>query len=276
MKYINPYYPWFTSIGNMKYSGSKDGCLAADGWGIVVLDEDTGTHMKMSFDMMITASYMNEYTAGFYFKSVRDKAVDDVFLYVNNSNYMEIRLANKNVLTTSFKVSRGIWYHVFLDVDTVAGCITVYVDGNKIGEYTDYVKTGAMAKDFRFYLNSSYYKMKNMIVTDGELSINETIMEVETSVESCEWNEAQDGYSTEDIGKKIVLKPARTKIDGYTITAAGIVWENALGSDNVPSVNISMGQKSKKVQLPSGNSHNAGACFDRVVALENIVVTSAE
>lgn len=79
MKYINPYYPWFTSIGNVKYSGSKDGCLAADGWGIVVLDEDTGTHMKMSFDMMITASYMNEYTAGFYFKSVRDKAVDDVF-----------------------------------------------------------------------------------------------------------------------------------------------------------------------------------------------------
>ena len=117
MKYINPYYPWFTSIGNVKYSGSKDGCLAADGWGIVVLDEDTGTHMKMSFDMMITSSYMNEYTAGFYFKSVRDKAVDDVFLYVNNSNYMEIRLANKNVLTTSFKVSQGILYHVFLDVD---------------------------------------------------------------------------------------------------------------------------------------------------------------
>ena len=88
MKYINPYYPWFTSIGNVKYSGSKDGCLAADGWGIVVLDEDTGTHMKMSFDMMITSSYMNEYTAGFYFKSVSDKAVDDVFLYVNNSYYM--------------------------------------------------------------------------------------------------------------------------------------------------------------------------------------------
>ena len=73
-----------------------------------------------------------------------------------------------------------------------------------------------------------------------------------------------------------MLKPARTKIDGYTITAAGMVWENALGSDNVPSVNISMGQKSKKVRLPSGNSHNAGACFDKVAALENIVVTSAE
>lgn len=278
MKYINPYYPWFDSVGTVYASGSKDGCFSCEnaGWGIVVLDEDSGTHMKMSFDMIRNNIYNYGYFAGFNYKNAGGKATPDVFVYVNNSGYFAVYVDSKVARASDVKMETGKWYHLFLDVDTAKGIVLLYADGKKICEYTEYVKTGAALYDFRIYTNSYGLKFKNLIVTDGDLSLNETVMEVETTVESSEWEKGQDGYATENVGKSIVLKPGKTKIDGYTITAASLVWESAIGSDNVPAVTASMGAKSEKIQLPSINSHVVGTCFDKVDSLENIVITSAE
>lgn len=279
MKYINPYYPWFDSVGTVYASGSKDGCFSTKsaGWGIVALNEDSGTHMKMSFDMIKNNSYANGCFAGFNYKNAGGKATPSVFIYVNANNNFAIYVNNAVVAqTTGVIMEIGKWYHLFLEVDTAKGIVSLYVDGKKICEYTEYVKTGAAVYDFRIYTNANQLKFKNLIVTDGELSLNETVMEVETAVESSEWEKGQDGYATENVGKNIVLKPSKTKIDGYIITAASVVWESAIGSDNVPAITASMGAQSKKIQLPSINSHVVGTCFDKVDSLENIVITSAE
>lgn len=276
MKYINPYYPWFTSIGNVKYSGKGDGFIAADGWASVSVNENVGYRVKMAFDVMFVSWNGTTNLAGLEYGLINGDAVD-VFLYFNYDECLDIKVGPYNtVCSTGYKLNKNIWCHVMLDVDSTAGIIAIYADGQKIGEYKNYTKKGASLKTFKFYLNSVSFRMKNFIVTDGELSSNEIVMEVPVSVLSSEWTESQGSYSTEAVCKSIVLKPAKTRIDGYTITGAGIIWEEAIGSDNAQALNTVMGQKTGRIQLPSGKSCNAGICFDGVDVLENIVITSAK
>ncbi len=276
MRYINPYFPLFSSVGTVKNSGKDKGYINADGWAINKVEEDTGTCMKVGFDVCFSGSYYsNMYVAALNYRKVDGASTPNVSLYVNSNYYFELRVDDKTVYTTSFRTSANVWYHVYMEADTVNGKAAVYIDGNKIIDYESYTTNGAMLDCFKFYMNSSYIKMKNMIVTDGSLALDETVMEIEASVESSEWTATDTGYSVSETGKSIVLKPEKTSVDGYAITGTTLLWESALGSDNVPAVNISLGSEINRVELPRANSHCIGACFDGISPGE-IMVTSAE
>ncbi len=275
MRYINPYYPLFDSVGTVKNSGKAKGYINTDGWAIKQIEEDTGTYMKMCFDVSFSGYYSGMYVSAINYRKVNGTATPNVSLYVNNNYYLELRVNDSTVYSTNFRTSANIWYHVYMEADTVNGKAAVYIDGSKIAGYDAYVTTGAMLSNFKFYMNSSYVKMKNIIVTDGALALDETVMEIDAVVESSEWDSTDSGYSTAEIDKSIVLKPSKTSIDGYTITGTVLVWESALGSDNVPAVAISLGDKTSRVELPRSNSHCIGACFDGT-APGDITTASAE
>ena len=275
MRYINPYFPLFSSIGTVKNSGKDKGYINTDGWVTRKVEEDTGTCMRMGFDVSFSSIYNGIYVAAMNYRKVDGASTPNVSLYVNSNYYLELRIDDKTVYTTSFRTNASVWYHIYMEADTVNGKAAVYIDGNKIIDYDGYATNGAMLDCFKFYMYSSYVKMKNMIVTDGALALDETVMEIDASVKSSEWNATDTGYSVSETGKSIVLKPEKTSVDGYAITGTTLLWEAALGSDNVPAVNISLGAETARVELPRSNSHCIGACFDGI-SPGNITVTSAE
>ncbi len=275
MRYINPYYPLFDSVGTVKNSGKDKGYVNTDGWAIKQIEEDTGTYMKMCFDVSFSGYYSGMYVSAINYRKVNGTATPNVSLYVNNNYYLELRVSDSTVYTTSFRTNASVWYHVYMEADTVNGKAAVYIDGNKIIDYDGYVNTGALLDCFKFYMYSGYVKMKNMIVTDGALSLDETVMEIDATVESSEWESTDTGYSVSETGKSIVLKPEKTSVDGYAITGTTIMWESALGSDNVPAVTMSLGGETARVELPRSNSHCIGACFDGITP-GNITIISAE
>lgn len=277
MKYINPYYPWFDSVGTVYASGSKDGCFSLNkaGWSQVMLDEDSGTHIKMGLDMKFSFWYGNVSLMGFVYKKDETGLRSSVSV-MHEEDYFRVNVDNK-IFRTDFKTQKvNVWYRIFLSVDTVNGIVLFYVDGKKIGEY-ECIKTGVSVSSFRIYTDYNDIVCKNIIVTDGQLSPNETVIELTTSIDSNEWDvTTTEEYTTENVGKNIVLKPDKNEIDGYTITAASMVFENAISSDSVPAITASMGEKSERIQLPSSNSRTVWACFDGVDTLDDIVITSAE
>lgn len=279
MKYINPYYPWFTYISSTVYaSGSKDGYFSTNSRSVasVRLDEDSGTHMKMGLDMKFSFLYAWINLVGFTYHIDEDGLTHAVYVRLDE-NYFCIEADGKIVFRTDFKLQAvNVWHRIFFDVDTVKGIILLYADGKKIGEYTEFTQTGVSVFEFNILTDYDAIVCKNIIVTDGQLSPNETVIELTASVDSNEWDVTTEGYATDNVGKNIVLKPGKTKIDGYKITAASMVLENAISSDSVSAITASMCGKSEKIQLPSGNSSTVWACFDEVDSLDNIVVTSAE
>ncbi len=275
MRYINPYYPWFTSVGTVKNSGKDKGYINTNDWVVKYIEEDTGTCVKMAFDVSFSSYFNGISVCGLNYRKVNGTSTPNVSVYVNNNYYLELKVSDKTVYTTSFLISANVWYHIYMEADTANGKVVVYVDGNKIVDYGAYVTTGALLEYFRLYMNSSYIKMKNIIVTDGALALDETVMEIDATVEYSEWDSTDSGYSTSEIGKSIVVKPEKTSVDGYAITGTTIMWESALGSDNVPAVAMSLGGKSNRVELPRSNSHCIGTCFEGI-APGNITVTSAE
>lgn len=275
MKYINPYYPWFDSVGTVHASGSKDGCFSLNkaDWSQVTLDEDSGTHMKMGLDMKFLFLYGNVPLVILRYK--RDETgLSHTVSVLHEEDHFRVNVDRK-IFRTDFTHKANVWYRIFLSVDTINGIVLFYVDGKKIGEY-EFIKTGASLETFRIYTDYNDIVCKNIIVTDGQLSPDETVIELTASVGSDEWDVTTEGYVTENVGKNIVLKPDKNEIAGYTITAASMVLENAISSDSVPAITASMCGKSEKIQLPSGNSSTVWACFDEVDSLDNIVVTSAE
>lgn len=276
MKYINPYYPWFDSVGTVHASGSKDGCFSLNkaGWSKVMLNEDSGTHMKMGLDMKFSFLYGNAPLVSFIYK--RDETgLGNIVSIMHEEDYFRVNVENK-IFRTDFKLQEAnVWHRIFLSVDTINGIVLFYIDGKKIGEY-EFIKTGVSLSMFQIYTDYNNIVCKNIIVTDGQLSPNETVIELTASVDGNEWDVTTEGYATDNVGKNIVLKPDKNEIYSYTITAASMVLENAISSDNVPAITASMGGKSKRIQLPSSNSRTVWACFDDVDALDNIVITSAE
>ena len=172
------------------------------------------------------------------------------------------------------------WHKVYLVIDSVAGTIDFYVDGDKIGTCTDYVKTSvkAISAKFRAGINnngSNYQlKIKNIIISDQYSPINETIIEVPATVTNngFSYDSNTNKYSTETEDSTLQAKPDLSVLNGYKVTACNVGMGTTVLGDTIKNIQCDMGTYSNTREIPATGK---GMYFDGLpTSINNITITA--
>ena len=275
MKYINPYYLWFDVCSTDKYSGKESGFLSTNGHNTKYLDG--GTRIKVSFDAMLKYTSGNYLFQAYFSDSPLAAGLSTVQIYIDN--YINIRTNDQKRTGSVFPIDKTKWYHLYCDIDTVKGIVVLYVDGSEVCRYESYVQSGVTLKTIKFcpfYSSSStYIGIKNIIVTDGELSQGETVKEIDATVIRGDWEETDGIYSTDVVGRQMTICPVAKTVEGYNITGAALLFKSGVASDGISAVNVVLGEKSERVALPAVEG-TFGIVFDGVNSVDDMTIVSSE
>ena len=278
MRYINPYYMLFSNPGASFKFGKEAGVISTKGRCYHKIKG--GNHIRVSFDVNFVdrVSALNQtYLLNLYFSDWPDAIGSSTAqLHFNSSNGLSIAVNGKTQRKSQESLIENKWYHVYFEADTIHGVIVVYLDGAEICRYEDYVTSGVTLEQFAIYpymyANSVYIAMKNIIVTDEQLSLSETVQEIDVTVENIEWTESDGIYSADETGKRMNIKPAVTELDGKFITGAELIFLSGSKSENVPALEVAFGEHAERVELPS-----SGQTFSVTLAgVQDIAVISSE
>jgi hypothetical protein len=280
MKYINTRYSLFDSCDFNRYFNDTDnGGGFCGGEGKITLPAET-TKLYVSMELYTTGSSSSScWPLQIYFSDGTYNTVkaSTVQLYLdagNNKLYLETNKVQR--LNTPFTAKR--WHKVYLAVDTTAGTIDYYVDGDKIGTYTDYVKTGVKAINCKIKLenaaSSLYTKAKNIIISDEFFPMNETVVLIPSTVNANGWtyNNSDNKYSTETENSTLQVQPDLSGLNDYKITAVNVAMGTTTLGDTIQHIQCDMGTYSNTKEIPATNK---GMYFDGLPKnISNITITA--
>ena len=172
----------------------------------------------------------------------------------------------------------GIWHKVYLVIDSVAGTIDFFFDGDKVGTYDGYVKTGVKAISCKiklgYYSDSYYTKARNIIISDQYFPPNETVIVVPATVTNNGFSyDSNSGlYSTETENNTLKLQPDLSVLNGYKVTGCNVGMGTTELGDTIKNIKCDMGSYSDTKDIPATGK---GMYFDNLpTSINNITVTA--
>lgn len=259
MKYINTTYKLFDSCDFTRYFSetSKGGGFCGGEGKISIPAETAKLYVSMELYTEGTSS-SSCWPIQVYFSDgeYNTAKLSTVQLYLDANNGI-LYLETNNVKRLNTPFSSKTWHKVYLAVDTTAGTIDYYVDGAKVGTYTDYVKTGVKATSCKIKLqnaaSSLYTKAKNIIISDEYFPLNESVMEVPATVTANGFSyDSNNGlYSTETENSTLQLTPDLSVLNDYKITGCNVGMGETVLGDTIKNIKCSMGTYSNTREIPA-------------------------
>ena len=207
MKYINTRYGLFeTHSFQTFYDDSNNGGGFTGGEGKISLPAET-TKLYMSFELYTTGTSSSScwpvqiYFSDGDYNTVKASTVQIQLQCTYSDNTVYLKTNNTERYKATLDTKR--WYRIYLAIDTTAGTVDFYIDGDKVGTYTEHVKTGVKAISCKIKLiNASsnlYTKMRNIIISDQYFPQNEEIIYVPATITNSGFSyDSNSGYySTE-------------------------------------------------------------------------------
>ena len=168
----------------------------------------------------------------------------DVCLYHNSGNKtMGLECGSKTLATYSYS-SSSTFTKFLLTVDTENGKIVVQIGSMKY----EYDVSSIIGCDFvtaaigtKYYTNSMYSVIKNIIISDEEIKMNETIKEIPISVVSSDWDKNDDSYSADISGKRITFSADTSELETFNVKSASLFFESSQSSENINEIKTNIG-----------------------------------
>ena len=275
MKYINTHMGLFET--HSFASWLTDGFT--DGEGKINLPAES-TKLYFSMELCSTSSYSSAscWPAQIYFSDGAYNTVKASTVQLNvyaDKSLIYLKTNDITRLQTPYTINN--WHKVYLAIDTVAGTIDFYLDGDKVGTYTEHVKTGVKAINCKIKLakNSSIYtKARNIIISDQYFPINETVIKVPATVTNSgfSYDSNSELYSTETENSTLQVKPDLSVLNGYKVTAVNVGMGTTTLGDTIKNLQCDMGSYSKTQEIPATGQ---GMYFDDLpTSINNITVTA--
>ena len=282
MKYINTNYSLFdTNTFSKFFSDTDKGGGFTNGEGKITLPAET-TKLYVSMELYTTTNTLSScdcYPLQIYFSdgAYNTSKTSTVHLYVNASGrLLELHTNSTKRMSVSYPV--GMWHKVYLAIDTVAGTIDFFFNGDKIGTYDGYVKTGVKAINSKlklgYYDNNYYTKAKNIIISDQYFPLNETVIKVPATVTNngFSYDSSSGLYSTETENSTIQATPDLSVLNGYKVTACNVGMGTTVLGDTIKNIQCDMGNYSNTREIPATGK---GMYFDGLpTSINNITITA--
>lgn len=207
------------------------------------------------------------YCFQYYYTASTSMAIQ---LYKTGNNYyLYFKFGNSTYYTGIVQVNT--WIRIDLVIDREKGIVDLYIDRLFVHSEpsTNIQKNECVSIKFGTYKGTSTKTViRNLMLTDEGPLLNTHIREVPFEVVSSEWENDGSMFSTEEAGKKFVLKPLPVSPKGMklkSLTLAG----RAQSSDTVGKISVDMGGGALEVPLTSNVF-----CTQEVSVLDNITVVS--
>lgn len=282
MKYINTRLSLFDTCSFKNYFGdANNGGGFTNGEGKISLPAET-TKLYVSMELYTTTNILSScdcWPLQIYFSDGAYNTIkmSTIQIYVGASNYF-IELYTNDTKRMRTPYTLGIWHKVYLVIDSVAGTIDFFFDGDKVGTYDGYVKTGVKAISCKIklgYYNNSYYtKARNIIISDQYFPPNEEVTEIPTTITSDGWEGSGDEYSTETENSTLMIESADLSevLNGYKVTACNVGMGTTGLGDTIKNIKCDMGNYSNTKEIPATGK---GMYFDGLpTSINNITITA--
>ena len=270
MKYINSHYSIFDTCS---FQFNTNGYFY-NGEGKISLPTET---TKLYASMEIDIKGNNCYPFSIYFSdgAYNTAKASTVQLYYNyNKSTLSLYTNDTSRITTS---APSGWHKIYLAIDTVAGTVDFYVDGDKAGTFDGYVKTGVKAINAKLFAavnnNGSNYQLKfrNVIISDQFFPPNETIIEVPATITNNGFSH-DSLYSTETENCTLQATPDLSVLNNYKVTGCNVTMGTTVLGDTIKNIKCDMGTYSKMKEIPATGY---GMYFDELPTnISNITMTS--
>ena len=283
MKYINTRYSIFDSSNFQNYfTDSNNGGGFTHGEGKITLPAET-TKLYVSMELWSNQNGSNNdpscwpiqiYFSDGTYNTVKESTVQLHVLPYNGKIYLKTNNAER--LQTPWTNQQ--WHKVYLAIDSVAGTVDFYIDGDKVGTYTDYVKTGVKAINCKIklsYISSTIYtKARNIIISDQYFPRNEEIILVPATVtaDGFSYDSNTNEYSTETENSTLQVKPDLSVLNGYKVTGCNVGMGTTKLGDTIKNIKCDMGTYSNTREIPATGQ---GMYFDELpTSITNITMTA--
>ena len=276
MKYINPKYSLFDSCNFTWLADTDNGGGFTGGDGKISIPAEN-TKLYVSFELYTTGtSSSNCWPLQIYFSDGAYNSISASTVQIQldaGNNVLYLKTNNAERLHIPFVTKK--WHKIYISIDSVAGTIDLYLDGDKVGTYDGYVKTGVRAINAKIRLirvNSSLYtKMKNIIISDHFFPLNEEIIVVPATISAGDRNLSDGYYSTDEENSALTVVPDTSVLDGYKVTACNIGMGTTMLGDNIKHLKLESGDFSVTQEIPATGF---GMYIEGSTDIGNITITS--
>lgn len=280
MKYINSKYGLFDSASSFTYFDDSDnggGFASAGGEAKITLPAET-SKLYVSFELYTSGtSSVSCWPFQIYFSdgdySSPKNSTVQFHLVGGSSDSLYLKTNNTERLETN--ISRKEWHKIYCVADSVAGTIEFYLDGDKVGVYDSYVKTGVKAISAKlkpYKANSSLYtKIKNIIISDQYFPLNEEVITVPATIAADGWSVSSGTYSTDTEGATLTVAPDISVLNGYKVTACNIGIGTATLGDTIQNLELKAGDYTTTKAIPATNG---GMWIDGFADVKTTTITA--
>lgn len=276
MKYINSKYGLFDTDNFMYLSDTDNGGGFTSGEGKLILLAEN-TKLYISFELYSTGGSSSScwpiqiYFSDGSYNTVKASTVQ-IHADMGNGNLL---LKNNNAERLAIPFTAQVWHKVYLAVDSVAGTIDFYLDGDKVGTYTEYVKTGVKAISTKIklyrYNSTLYTKAKNFIISDQYFPLNEEVITVPATIAADGWSVSGGRYSTDTEGATLTVTPDASVLNGYKVTACNIGIGTATLGNTIHNLELKAGDYTTTKEIPSTNG---GMWIDGFTDVKTTTITA--
>lgn len=235
MKYVNPYYLLFDTFPNGQFQtyGREAGYLFNNGGYKALTSTNGETKYYISFEFYVgvgsKTSSLNSWFFCWYCSTSSKRVGIEVNCY---SGYLNFSYGDTSYSGTQTYFNYNQWNKLFVTIDTAKNEVKMYLNG-VLKQTQTFNLAGESISGIRLYsyYNSNYpnnvYRLRNVIVTDEEIDIKETIVDIPLKVVKSEWKSSDGKFVTTEEGKEIVLE---TDIqDEYDLTSFNLYFDSAQG-----------------------------------------------
>lgn len=275
MKYINSKYGLFDTDNFMYLSDTNNGGGFTSGEGKLTLPAAT-TKLYISFELwsdgvsQVACWPLQVYFSDGSYNTVKASTVH-IHADMGNGNLI---LKTNNTERLAIPFTAQIWHKVYLAVDSVAGTIDFYLDGDKVGTYTGYVKTGVKAISAKiklFKYGTLCTKARNFIISDQYFPLNEEVITVPATIATDGWSASGGMYSTDTEGATLTVTPDTSVLNGYKVTACNIGIGTTTLGNTIKNLELKAGDYTTTKEIPSTNG---GMWIDGFSDVETTTITA--
>ena len=231
MKYVNSHRNIF-SEGLCSFT---DGYLTHGEKIKINLGEVTGGKLCISYEFKRS----NNSISGTYVFIVREAGGSVCFSnYSKGTPTITLEDISDNTIK-AYSINNKDWYKIYEIYDYEAGTVDMYVNGVYFYRTTNARISTPSFIELRLPVYSSdeskFIGIRNIIVSDEEFSIDDTVKELPLETVLSEWQEDETVYFTENTDKRMILKAKKSL--GYNISSFGLYLEG-IQSGEISSIEV--------------------------------------
>lgn len=277
MKYINTKYLLFDRIcGRLDSTPEGISCLVdnhiSNNYGYVELNT---AKKKMYFALQSRYDGTDSYVKGDVL-SINLSASKVSFFLSPSEQLIYIKLGNTTLASFNYSPS-SLFTKFYSEIDTDNGKIVIGIDNLKkefdspsiIGENFLSACIGA-----KYYTSSKKSVVKDIIISDEPILMNEIIKEIPISVASSDWNKDGDSYLTDSSGKKITFSADTSDLETFNIKSASLFFESSQSSESISELKTNIGGVAGNLRLSDKGEISQGNCVNNPDLTKEISVES--